>query len=126
MFVASQRLAGVPDVVRFAPGGDGRRNIQVTWPSGARVMVSADNDDPEAVARDLSHLGRRCQVLGDDGVIRFAEDGSVWFLNRRDRGWGERGYRHQTLVDLLAYWGIDALPPRQDEHGIYLPTRRAA
>jgi hypothetical protein len=40
-------------ITRFAPGADGKSNIQVDWP-GVSVLVLATSKDPEAAAMELA------------------------------------------------------------------------
>jgi len=53
------------------------------------------------------------------GVIREAEDGSVWILNRRDKGWGEFGYRYNNWADFVQHENVLVGNRKIDEHGFY-------
>lgn len=52
-------------------------------------------------------------------VVREYDDGSVWILNRRDRGWGEFGYRYASWADFVQSENVFLGNRRQDEHGAY-------
>lgn len=46
-------------------------------------------------------------------------DGSVWILNRRDRGWGEFGYRYNDWADFVQSENLFLGSRKSDEHGAY-------
>lgn len=122
-------LLGAPKVTRFATRGDGHRNIDLTWPSGASVMVHVSNEDPEAVVSELQRLTwkpKRASVLSDVGCIRVQEDGCPWLLNKRENGWGSFGYEYPSWAALMDAWDIAVGAPAADEHGTYWPVAARA
>lgn len=54
------------------------------------------------------------------GVVRPDPSGNGWWiLNRRDRGFGERGSWHVSLAELNVAWGVSLSVEGKDAHGIY-------
>lgn len=54
------------------------------------------------------------------GVVReFPSDGSVWILNRRDKGWGEFGYRHSSWAEFVQHENVFIGRCLVDEYGAY-------
>lgn len=52
-------------------------------------------------------------------VAREDERGRVWLMNRREGGWAEFGYPHETWGALLAAWDVTVGSRGRDEHGVY-------
>ena len=53
------------------------------------------------------------------GVVREFTDGSVWILNRRDKGWGEFGYRYNNWAEFVQNENVVIGERKIDEHGAY-------
>lgn len=52
-------------------------------------------------------------------VVRECDDGSVWILNRRDRGFGEFGYRYSNWAAFVQHENVALGSRKVDEHGAY-------
>jgi hypothetical protein len=51
------------------------------------------------------------------GYVRFARDGSLWALNRRERCFGEFGWRFTSWDELFRRLDVKVVEHGGDEHG---------
>jgi hypothetical protein len=53
-------------------------------------------------------------------VIRFAESGKVWMMNREDGGWNRAGFGYSSLPSLLEAWDVQTGEFGRDECSYFL------
>jgi hypothetical protein len=128
-----------------ALGGDGRAS---SFDRGdVRVLVSGGSTEANfELACDLVRAGRLLEIrerLIDDlraqldkaksevrkqnrrpvklmgtGYVRFATDG-LWVLNRKERGFGEFGYRYESWDEMFRDLDVRITEHGTDEHGAW-------
>lgn len=136
-----------PEIVPFAPSGDGRRNVGVYWP-GRTILVKAESEhDPMEIAEWLAHLPEKLQLAEERieqleteaaelrsrvppatprrlmgvGCLR-ERDGKLWLLANSTKGWSAFGIMLDGWDDLFRRFDVVVNPPNQDEHGQWWPV----
>ena len=106
--------------VSVSPEVDGDRNEEAFQMacrlSMADVRIATlERQLAEAKAQIVDQNRRPARLLGT-GYVRFC-NGELWILNRRERGFGEFGYRCDDWDDLFRRFNVHVSDHGEDEHG---------
>ena len=61
----------------------------------------------------------------ETSVVRVDENGLVWLLARKDKGWGEFGYVYTSWAHLRLAWNVQPSEAKQDQAGTYYEATTA-
>lgn len=81
-------------------------------------MATALPDITDHFLDDLTHLSRHQAVgtLFQATVIRLADDGKWWLMNRPDAGWSEYGIPFGTLWAIARHYRLRFVSSGSDAH----------
>jgi len=92
---------------------------------GCLSLGTDPTGEREAQAAFLANLTWTSSVHGvetpfSETVVRFGTNGSAWLMNRKDRGWGERGQKYESLTALAHRWRLRFTGVGRDSAGAFL------
>ena len=125
--------------VRPSDGDQDTRAAQFTTELAAAAVgiterwtaLEAERDEAVRRAAELSRENARLSRLVPPpepvrtlapGCVRFADDGRLWLLNRREGGWASWGVPCTGWDDLFRRYAVRITEHGTDEHGAYWIT----